>query len=663
MNLAAPTRNTLTPSKLCLMDTLKPDSIFPSDDDHMLQRWSSIIGIITAICGNILISIALNIQRLAHIKIHKVQEENSTSRISAMSSDELRDYKGIGNDCTSRKLFQKTRFSQSLDQSDSPETSYLKSPYWWAGIALMTIGEAGNFLAYGFAPASIVSPLGVVALISNCVIAPILLKENFRSRDFWGVVVAVAGAVTVVLSAKQEEQKLGPQEIWAAITTIEFEIYMVTTISLIGTLMWASSKYGRKTIFIDLGLVGLFGGYTALSTKGIASLLSFTFWRTLTTPITYGLALVMTGTAVMQVRYVNKALQRFDSTQVIPVQFVTFTLSVIIGSGILYRDFEKATLDSGSKFFGGCLLTFMGVWLITSRRPSHDESHSNNEDIHNQALQQRNYSSHIDQEIVGESIDSHVRDIGNDGVENFFNTKEAPPQRFTGSSSRPRTAHMYSDGSSQPTSRSLNEETPLLRNTGKNPEHLLQTRHIEIDSSSLSPNIQTNHILLGEPLIPFTLPRSFSQEDSNLQKPVTYLGLKSGKSNSLARLSVSKMIPGPLISPLSGGLSGVVVDSLRRGANSSLGRKKHSKIHRFLRKSQSGFFGFPRQENTEDELVLTPTKENEDTSHRFSLSLEGGDRLFRQRTPSVNTALESLLLETGHTRDIEANREAGPSRL
>ena len=29
----------------------------------------------------------------------------------------------------------------------------------------MTIGEAGNFLAYGFAPASIVSPLGVVALV------------------------------------------------------------------------------------------------------------------------------------------------------------------------------------------------------------------------------------------------------------------------------------------------------------------------------------------------------------------------------------------------------------------------------------------------------------------------------------------------------------------
>lgn len=73
-------------------------------------------------------------------------------------------------------------------------------------------------------------------------------------------------------------------------------------------------------------------------------MLSFTFWRAFTTPVTYALLVVLVGTAVMQVKYVNNALQRFDSTQVIPVQFVMFTLSVIIGSAVLYRDFEKLQL-------------------------------------------------------------------------------------------------------------------------------------------------------------------------------------------------------------------------------------------------------------------------------------------------------------------------------
>ena len=31
-------------------------------------------------------------------------------------------------------------------------------------------GEVGNFLAYGWAPASLVSPLGAVSVVSNCVL-------------------------------------------------------------------------------------------------------------------------------------------------------------------------------------------------------------------------------------------------------------------------------------------------------------------------------------------------------------------------------------------------------------------------------------------------------------------------------------------------------------
>ncbi|KAK3333397.1 magnesium transporter NIPA-domain-containing protein [Cercophora scortea] len=231
----------------------------------------------------------------------------------------------------------------------------------------------GNFLAYGFAPASIVSPLGVVALVSNCIIAPIFFKEVFRRRDFIGVVIAVTGAVTVVLSAKGEETKLGPHEVWDAITTIEFEIYMGVSVALIVLLMWLSPRYGNRTILIDLGLVGLFGGYTALSTKGVSSMLSSTLLGAFTTPVTYALLFVLLSTAVMQVRYVNKALQRFDSTQVIPIQFVLFTLSVIIGSAVLYRDFERTTSEQAVKFIGGCLFTFFGVFLITSGRPRHDE--------------------------------------------------------------------------------------------------------------------------------------------------------------------------------------------------------------------------------------------------------------------------------------------------
>ena len=270
------------------------------DTGSKLREWSSLIGIVTAIVGNILISFALNIQRYAHIRLAREQEEQkrpwnkrnpkslrrgygtqqsniAEDRIKANLNAPLEDGQPTNGQNPTEEyihvpgahdgsLHSRSSSESTIRQSEKPKPqaerkTYLKSPYWWTGIVLMIAGEAGNFIAYGFAPASIVSPLGVVALVSNCIIAPCLLHERFRQRDFWGVVVAIGGAVTIVLSAKNSETKMGPHDVWAAITRWEFETYLGITAALIIVLMWASEKYGEKTILIDLGLVALCGDY------------------------------------------------------------------------------------------------------------------------------------------------------------------------------------------------------------------------------------------------------------------------------------------------------------------------------------------------------------------------------------------------------------------
>jgi hypothetical protein len=272
------------------------------------ENWSSLIGIVTAIVGNVLISFALNMQRYAHIRLDRERQEQERQRKKrSASGTSLSRLAEEGSKKDGKRKFHSPRRSDHLDEvtrdtaqarngasendplipqspSKSPtrsslesddsnssgqdesykQKSYLKSPYWWAGIILMTIGEAGNFLAYGFAPASIVSPLGVVALISNCIIAPFMLKEPFRLRDALGVIVAVGGAVTVVLSASDNNPKLGPGSIWKLISTWEFETYLGITVGLIAILMVASNRYGDKNILIDLGLVGLFGKWNGI---------------------------------------------------------------------------------------------------------------------------------------------------------------------------------------------------------------------------------------------------------------------------------------------------------------------------------------------------------------------------------------------------------------
>jgi len=382
--------------------------------------WSSIIGIICALVGNVLISFALNTQRYAHLRLAREAGEIGSITDALRAEEEPRHKKVTygtiqediaderakknaeplsgpildHNDVTHEEDHDMTERDALIPQIEEPTSdassestirgdekqpeqhkkkNYLSSPWWWAGITLMTVGEAGNFLAYGFAPASIVSPLGVVALISNCIIAPIMLKERFRARDLLGVIIAVGGAVTVVVSAKVNNPKLGPHEIGDLLKRWEFLTYFGITLGTIIVLMVLSNRYGERTVVIDIGVAGLLGGYTALSTKGVASLLSYRPLYILTFPIAYLLVAVLVSTAVLQIKYINRALQRFDSTIVIPTQFVFFTISVIVGSAMLYRDFEKTTGDKLGEFLGGVALTFLGVWCITSGRTRHHD--------------------------------------------------------------------------------------------------------------------------------------------------------------------------------------------------------------------------------------------------------------------------------------------------
>ncbi|KAF2823925.1 DUF803-domain-containing protein [Ophiobolus disseminans] len=549
------------------------------------EKWSSLIGIITAIVGNVLISFALNMQRYAHIRLDREWQEKERQRKRRSASgtsinrlaDEGRKRRTIRDEASENDplIAQSPRLRPSLESEDSgssgqeeayKQTSYLKSPYWWAGIILMTVGEAGNFLAYGFAPASIVSPLGVVALISNCIIAPFMLKEPFRKRDALGVIIAVGGAVTVVLSASDNNPKLGPSEIWDLITRWEFETYLGVTVGVIAVLMVASNRYGDKNILIDLGLVGLFGGYTALSTKGVASLLSYRLWRVITFPVFYLLLLILVTTAVMQIKYINRALQRFDATQVIPVQFVIFTLSVILGSAVLYRDFERTSGDDAGKFVGGCAMTFLGVWFITTGRPRRQDDDEDRESEEEDAI-------NLVADPYRDSIDGSG-DAGGSTRRSSIIRSSSPPviSRYHDEHSRPTTPsiNIMSETHSRPHANRLPTTDILTNPWAENSNPDIRAPPIERHTStpilpSEAAPPPTSMAARSDPEI--APPRTPTRGKSHNEVPTT-----PGTLPHLRRLRTTERITrgsiqGPLLtSPLSTTLSAMVQD-LKRGGS------------------------------------------------------------------------------------------------
>ncbi|CAG8388770.1 unnamed protein product [Penicillium salamii] len=607
-----------------------------NEDD--MHQWSSLIGIITALCGNVLISLALNIQRYAHIRIAREFEQDK-SRVAENgnnSAESLRRGRSPGQYQDSEDEFEPYRdddhegrnstsssrgsaYSFEGKEGTDGRKSYLKSPYWWVGIILMVVGEMGNFMAYGFAPASIVSPLGVVALISNCIIAPCLLKEQFRKRDLWGVLVSVAGAVIVVLSAKSSEEQIGPHEIWVMITRWEFELYLGLTITLIVGLMWASHQYGSRSILIDVGLVALFGGYTALSTKGVSSLLSGTLWHVITFPVTYLLVFVLVFSALMQIRYINRALQRFDSTQVIPTQFVLFTLAVIIGSAVLYRDFESITAERATKFIGGCLLTFSGVYFITSGRVRADDESSFSSDDEEGSIGLLNgerYRDRIDLSPPGPQIPkaSHVSPEGHfdtarsppgsllsQGIEGVDDEQSTPRNVLSVAPSSPRESLTAESHASGPSFDFTSPLRPPSRMSNPWADVHPQDGPPQSDDLVFRPSTPTEHsdttqstVLLRFPPPPGIEQTPGSNGDAGFVRRASTPTLltqanQNGQSDAVLetpsrralRNSIShRFSPGPLLPTLSGGFTAVIADSIRRGDGSPLKDRSRRRIGR-----------------------------------------------------------------------------------
>lgn len=629
-----------------------------------MHEWSSLIGIITALCGNVLISLALNIQRYAHIRIAREWEQdknrsgeygNNGTRVGSRGrspaqyrdSDQnafepYRDEDGVDTEGRNTSSSSRATSTGSKDGADGNRKSYLKSPYWWAGIVLMVVGEMGNFMAYGFAPASIVSPLGVVALISNCIIAPCLLKEQFRKRDLWGVLVSIAGAVVVVLSAKSSEEQIGPDEIWANITRWEFELYLALTTSLIIGLMWASDEYGSRSILIDVGLVALFGGYTALSTKGVSSLLSGTLWHVITFPITYLLVFVLVSSALMQIRYINRALQRFDSTQVIPTQFVLFTLAVIIGSGVLYRDFESITAERATKFVGGCLLTFLGVSFITSGRVrADDESSFSSEDEEGSIglLNGGRYRDSIDLSPSGHQLPKTP------GVEPQYDVPRSPRGSILSQStdevdddqSTPRgilsAAPSSPHGSlidASPLSAPSFDYTSPLRPPSRmsNPWADIQDQAGITPQSDIRPvspteqgeeTPQASTVLLRFPPAPGLEEAAGANGNAGTVRRASTPTLLHQANHPTRdetpletpprralRSSIShRFSPGPLLPTLSGGFTAVIADSIRRGDGSPLKDRTRRRLGR--RRQLDGAFADPSLEENGDAALSLAT--------------------------------------------------------
>ena len=91
---------------------------------------------------------------------------------------------------------------------------YLKEPMWWMGLILMVVGEAANFIAYAFAPAILVTPLGALTIIVSAILAHIMLNEKLNVYGMLGCILCINGSISIALHAPPERHLGSVVEVW-----------------------------------------------------------------------------------------------------------------------------------------------------------------------------------------------------------------------------------------------------------------------------------------------------------------------------------------------------------------------------------------------------------------------------------------------------------------
>lgn len=249
--------------------------------------------------------------------------------------------------------------------------SYLLEPLWWAGMVTMLIGEAANFVAYIYAPAVLVTPLGALSIIISAVLAHFILKERLPKLGVLGCVLCIAGSVMIVLHAPQEKSPTSVQQIWALATQPAFVIYVVAAISIvIALILHFEPRYGQSNVLVYIGICSLMGSLTVVSVKaiGIAIKLTLEGKNQLMFPQTWFFVTVGAICVITQLNYLNKALDTFNTAIVSPIYYVMFTTLTIVASVIMFKDWSGQDATHIASEICGFITVLSGTIILHATR-------------------------------------------------------------------------------------------------------------------------------------------------------------------------------------------------------------------------------------------------------------------------------------------------------
>ncbi|KAG8134919.1 hypothetical protein E2320_007985, partial [Naja naja] len=267
--------------------------------------------------------------------------------------------------------------------------SYLKEWLWWAGLLSMGIGEAANFAAYAFAPATLVTPLGALSVLISAILSSYFLEEKLNIHGKLGCVLSILGSTVMVIHAPEEELITGSpfMEHWTkctcdvtslvlstvnpnmslfsflAVFIVFASVIIVTSLVLIFVV---APRFGQTNILVYISICSLIGAFSVSSVKGLGIAIKDMLYQkpVFRNPLLYILTVVLVLAVSTQINYLNKSLDVFNTSLVTPIYYVCFTTTVVICSVILFKEWNSMELGDIIGTLSGFFTIIIGIFFL-----------------------------------------------------------------------------------------------------------------------------------------------------------------------------------------------------------------------------------------------------------------------------------------------------------
>lgn len=279
-----------------------------------------------------------------------------------------------------------------LPTQPSSPLSYHRQSLWRIGLALVVLGSFADFTALIFAAQSIIAPLGSLTLVSNTVLAPLLLKESVTALDVLATVAIVVGSSLSVACADHRDRLYSQAELFSLFVRPRFLAYLAVVgcgvfalyscVVHIGRIQAEAPSvvyrtYRRQHRFCYAALSGVVGAQSVLLAKCVGTLLVATLsgdsvlllhWQS------YCIFALLSLSVVVQIHYLNEGLRQFTSTYIIPV-YQSFWILTSTVSGLIFFTEYRGVFDEPATAIGfpvGVLITVAGVYVLSQRGGADD---------------------------------------------------------------------------------------------------------------------------------------------------------------------------------------------------------------------------------------------------------------------------------------------------